>query len=167
MDPFDRQKLEEITHGERWLAEFPPPFVSEESLARIRRAVRQELSLRGSEAAERGRSAWQGVAVSAAAILLAVTIGWYSVQSETGAPAWELADSDFVEEISDTFVTFAAIDAEVTSLETVDDERVWVLSGAALYEAMEGALSEPETNDFNDTGAMRSTPVGIGRIEEA
>lgn len=164
MDPFDNKLLDEIAEGERWLAGHAPPAVSDETLDRIRRAARAELAR--THPCVRGWAAWQGAAASAAAILLAVTVGWFSTQTPT-APAWDLGDLAFAEENGSSIETFDAIDADVASLETVDEDDRWAVSGAALYDALDSALSESASGDLNNTGAMRPHAGRMDRIEEA
>jgi len=161
MDGFDPQAREEIAAGERWLAGFETPEQSEASLGKVKQAIREELACRQVEGAPERRPAWHGVLAAAAAIGLCVTVGWYSTHVEWPATdsTWPaVASGDIRDAEADAFEqsieALATTDEGLAGLEVMTSDSAWTLSGAALYEALEDAVSDDAADDVNGMGVL-------------
>lgn len=99
MRSFDPDNLErEIAEGERWLRQFETPSPSPKVIASLKDILTAELGSDrvGERAAPMRRiSGWHGSLAAAAALLLAIGVGWYSLPgpgrssltaAETGEP---------------------------------------------------------------------------------
>src|SRR5262245_56358065 len=79
MSESDRNMLEQIERGERWLAGISTPGPSADVIARVKGAVGRELARGQKPAAHQWRwPAGLGAIATAAAITLAVWVGWQS-----------------------------------------------------------------------------------------
>ncbi len=96
MQAFDPDNLErEIAEGERWLRQFETPTPSSKALANLKDVLIVEMGRdrMGVRAAPMRRfSGLHGSLAAAAALLLAVGIGWYSVPGQ-GRSAWTTAET--------------------------------------------------------------------------
>ncbi len=145
MCELEDRMLEEIADDERWLAGFATPGPSPHAVADAKRAARRELGrVRGETRWRR----WLGVLSAAAAIALAVGVGWRSMSWFEGSqPAIASADplpawvSQAIEESS---TTFRELDLGVGELEQQAVDGSWQSGGAALYEAIEDAFTESD-----------------------
>jgi hypothetical protein len=159
MNEIDSKMKEEIAAGEQWLAGFSAPSPSPAALERTRQAVQGELlRMQSGRLAAPRWAAWHGAFAAAAAIALAVTIGWYSFETaqpsgNTGTArtdsllAWS---ADAQEEVT----RFASLDEGLSDLEEWSAEQPWAANGASLYEAIEGTLEDDVGPSDGESGAL-------------
>ena len=142
---FDKQQRE-IESGERGLAAFEAPAVSDEARSRIKHAIRAELTAR-CESPRRWRvPAWVGAVAAAAVIMLCVTLIRNSPtksvpiveRGDTGGGVPE-APPDLQDVVPTEIVFVAELDRELTELEGLS-VGVGDLDVGAVYEAFQDAL---------------------------
>lgn len=96
MQAFDPDNLEhEIAESERWLRQFETPSPSPKAIASLKAVLTAELGSDrvGERAAPLRRfSGWHGSLAAAAALLLAVGTGWYSLPNQ-GRSAWTTTET--------------------------------------------------------------------------
>ncbi|QDV91908.1 hypothetical protein RAS2_30160 [Phycisphaerae bacterium RAS2] len=134
MQAFDSDNLErEIAESERWLRQIETPSPSPKAIANLKEVLTAEMGsdrVGGRAAPMRRFSGWHGSLAAAAALLLAVGIGWYSFSghgrsalatAETGEPIPLSADA------SEQLSRYSDWERELSALESesLDD----VLSG--------------------------------------
>lgn len=169
MNDFDRDKMDQIADAERWLAGFPTPPPSPEVLHRIKQAVRREAAAIGDAGGRRHWAPWHGAAASAAMILLAVAVGWYSTRLPIGSTAAfedRVESLAIAEEIEASLSWLATMDEDFLDLEAFASDEAWTLSGTALYEAFEDATSAEPELDLEDAGTRLFGPFEIPNAEE-
>lgn len=165
---FDHKMLDEIKEGEHWLAtiaDAPPP---RNHIERIKRAVHAELGHTRANATGQRWAVWHGALASAAAIALAVTVGWLSsvtLVSPTGNIVAETVTT-WPDETEQEVVTLAYLDEGLSDLETWTEEQAWDVDGTTMYEAFEEALEDTSNGTASETGASMLWPRGQSEIEE-
>lgn len=165
MSEIDPNILSQIERDERWLAGMKTPAPSDECIAHIKRAVHEELR-RGSATTHRRWWAGYGVFAAAAAIALAVWIGWPAAQSTpsiTQAPAIVkrsapaiapvVAETEPAIATDDSLALVNEIDDTLSTLEDWSQDSAWDLSGKSLAEALDDVFSEPAKDNANRRGA--------------
>lgn len=172
MNGLDPQIREEISANERWFAGFETPGADEASLGKIKQAVREELVCRQGESSRKQRPAWHGVLAAAAAIGLCVTAGWYSVHvgwSSTGShgTAWPTVTTgeSAVDAFERSIEALASTNEDLAALEVMTSDSAWALSGTALYEALEDAVSDDAAEKTNEMGVFLHLESGPGDWE--
>jgi hypothetical protein len=155
MSDSDRNNLNEMERGERWLAAIPTPPPSADSIDRVKRAVRDELR-RQSPVVHRRWSAPYGALAAAAAIALAVWVGWVATRKTPNAPL-QIAnagnsgsqsrpihvDDESVAPSDESVAMANDIEEKLTSLEDWSGDETWDLTGHSLSEAMDEIFSDP------------------------
>lgn len=173
MDGLDSQTRQEIAAGERWLAGFDTPGPDDASLDAIKRAVREELASQQGESLRKQRPAWHGALAAAAAMGLCVTAGWYSVHSgwssagSPGAPWQELANGPdaAADAFEQSIEALVSMDEGLAGLEVMTSDSAWALSGTALYEALEEAVSDDAAEKTNEMGVFLHLESGFSDWE--
>ena len=156
MSGLDRQQQDEIAAGERWLTRFETSGPSGEGVERLKRAIRDELSVEKARSRGGRWVTWHGVLGAAAALLAAVTIAWYSgVEHGTRLrlAASNGATSQWPIETQQDAVVLTDFDNELSELEAWSSDESWELGGTFLYEALEGVLEGASNGSPADTGA--------------
>lgn len=147
MNKSDRNMHEEIDQMERWLSGYPTPAPSRECVQRARIAARQTLHEQHAVGAPSRWHIWHGSLVAAAAIFLAIGIGWYSRTIEEPS-GWAMADRDLPwalpERSEEITLRLASLDEDLREVEDWFSDVSTSASGAAMYELMEEALSAPD-----------------------
>lgn len=96
MQAFDSDNLErEIAESERWLRQFETPSPSSKALANLKDVLTVEMGrdrVGGRAAPMRRFSGLHGSLAAAAALLLAIGVGWYSDPGQ-GRSAWTTAET--------------------------------------------------------------------------
>ncbi len=170
MSEFDRQMQDEIAADERWLALFDTPPPSGETIDRLEQVMGDELELERGRSSSGRRASWPGVLAAAAAMALAVTIGWHSARRHTSGPYSpgqnEFASSWLAEKQQDA-VAMSDFDEQLSELEAWSVEETWDLSGASLYGALEDALNDLPDESPAETGASTWGPWTHDQTEVA
>jgi hypothetical protein len=140
------------------------------TIARFKQAIDAELA-HGIRAVDRPWATWQGVFAAAAALAIAVTIGWQSA-SQYGAASNTWADSDWDSSwLSDTnhdAVVLTDIETNLSALEKWSSDDSWEANGSKFYETVNDALEEtPNSNNPGDKGASAAPPQSAEKSEEA
>lgn len=125
MRAFDPDNLErEIAEGERWLRQFETPSPSPKAIANLKKVLTAEMGsdrVGGRAAPMRRFSGWHGTLSAAAALLLAIGVGWYSLPgqgrssmtaAETGEPIPLSAD------VTEQLSRFSDWERELSALES-------------------------------------------------
>ncbi len=157
---FDNQQRE-IETGERWLAAFEAPAVSDEARSRIKQAIRADLSARCGSARRWRVPAWVGAVAAAAVIVLCVTLinssRTNSVRivergdTDEGVPE---APPDLQDVVPTEIVFVAELDRELTELEALS-VGVGDLDVSAVYEAFQDALDGTNGVDAPEDSTSR------------
>lgn len=144
----ERQILNEIERGERWLAAYPTPSAPEGLTENVRAAVRRELACQS-----RPRSAFPWAAVmglaAAAAIVLAVWLGDATLiptPADSGPIQYvEAVPPAEAQEAAEDVVAIVKINEGLDDLESWSEESVWDLDGSSLSDAMDMVYRENST----------------------
>ncbi|MCB9855822.1 MAG: hypothetical protein H6818_09050 [Phycisphaerales bacterium] len=150
--------LREIEENERWLASIETPAVSAESIAGVKRAVRNELANRGHRRIAFRWRAWQGATAAAAMLLLSVGVVRYSMLH---TPSSRFSDVQ-IAMIELPVIPDVETSIDGDTLDALGEMSIgesWALSGSSMYETFEDALSDDGDDDAGEIGAMG--PVGI------
>ena len=91
-----------------------------------------------------------------------MTAGWYSVHAgwpatgSHGAPWPAVAEGSdaAADDFEQSIEALAGMDEDLAGLELMTSDSAWALSGAALYEALEDAVSDDAADNMNDTGVF-------------
>jgi hypothetical protein len=170
MSEFDRQMQDEIAADERWLATFDTPPPSAETIDRLQQVMHDELELKRRRSLTGQRASWHGVLAAAAAIALAVTIGWHSTRRHTSEPYSpsqnEFASSWLAERQQDA-LAMSDLDDQLSELEAWSVEETWGLGGASLFGALEEALDDLPDESPAETGASTWGPWTHDKTEVA
>ncbi|HVP11564.1 MAG TPA: hypothetical protein VMV94_10295 [Phycisphaerae bacterium] len=169
MTPFDNEMQDEIVAGEQWLSGFATPSPAPDALQRTKRAVQSELARRQTtRSAARHWAAWHGVVAAAASITLAVTVGWYSFHKYEGPVARVLKEEPLVAwstEALEQAARLDVLDEGLSDLEELSADQPWALSGASMYDALEGALEESPGKSTGDAGTLLPPASEQGRAK--
>ncbi len=157
---FDKQQRE-IESGERWLAVFETPTVSDDAQSRIKDAIRAELTAR-CESSRRWRiPAWAGAVAAAAVIVLCVTLIRQSPTNSVRFADNQDTDENLPEappdlqDIVPTEIVFVAeLDRELTDLDALS-VGVGDLDVGAVYEAFQDALDGTDGVDVPEDSTSR------------
>lgn len=157
---FDKQQRE-IESGERWLAAFEAPAVSDESRSRIKHAIRAELTARCGSARRWRVPAWVGAVSAAAVIVLCVTLIYNS--PTTSVQIVERGDTDEgvseappdLQDVMPAEIVFVVeLDRELTELEGLS-VGFGDLDVSAVYEAFQDALDGTDGVDAPEDSTSR------------
>lgn len=165
MSDDNRELMNEIESGERWLRGVGTPGPSAERIARVKQAVRAELA----SAPRHTKSIWatMGRVALAACLFAAVYVGWLAtrgtpvkdavppivkapmpvkVEQKTVTATLEYAESNEV--YSDSSVAMSSqFDEGLSSLEEWSKDSTWDLSGNSLSTALDAVYGDaPVTN---------------------
>lgn len=165
MSDDNRELMNEIESGERWLRGVGTPGPSAERIARVKQAVRSELA----SAPRHTKSIWatMGRVAMAACLLGAVYVGWLAtrgtpvkddkpafvkinrpvkVEPKAVADTPEYTESNEV--YSDSSVAMSSqIDEGLSNLEEWSKDSTWDLSGNSLSAALDAVYGDaPVTN---------------------
>ncbi len=151
MNRIDKNIRDDIAENEGWLAGFEKPRASRELLDGIKQSVRAELARQEQQRGRRRWSAWQGAAAAAAMILLAVGFGWLSTQTNPGSAATPLVLVD-ADEITASLEAMSVGDDY--SDWGSDSGDAWTVNATALYDDLEAAMPDSDSNGNDDTGAL-------------
>ncbi len=150
MNKSDYHTQKEIEKLERWLSGFETPAPSSEVVRLAKSAARRELHGQLATASIGKWKAWHGSIAAAAAILLAVGIGWYSQSFDVsrgtndgmGDAIWTFAS--LPERSQEDTIRLAHLDEALMDVETWTTDLAWGADGASMYELMEEALTESD-----------------------
>lgn len=169
MNEDDRLRRVEIDEGERFLAGFPTASPSPSAVAHIKLAIRAELA-RGIQPPTRSWATWHGVLAAAAALAIAVTVGWLSARQH--GPASLVAtdaepESSWLADTNREAVALTDLEKQLSALEAWSEDNAWDVSGTALYETLHNALDDaPKGNNPTDEGASAAPHLTAQRSEE-
>ncbi len=160
MADFDKNKMDEITRGEAWLAGFKTPEASGELIERIKRATREQLARPAVLPRLFALRPWHGSLAAAAMLALCVGVAWYS-RSQTPIGPGPMTDSGSIavapvpDEVEAIFYTFEGVEQGLSELDELAYDDAWSLDGVSLYSALDEAFSEDSGVDDEDSTSMR------------
>jgi hypothetical protein len=160
-------QLREIAEAEKWLAGHETPLPSSESLAAIRRAVRDELDAQASGRFPMNWKAWHGAVSAAAVVALCVGVAWrFSASTSPRSPGIEVAGANgnvltWPDQTEEDVLVLADLEADLSDFEAWADEAAAVAAEDSLYQALEDALQQPAEPADSDQSTMRSGGAGI------
>jgi len=172
MSELDQNRIDDIEQGERWLATLATPAPSADCQARVRQAVHAELRRRQSCTTQQRWSPTTGIFAAAAAIALAVGVGWYAKQSmppDSAAP--QIAARSPSPSYKDTGIAISVdtggvaeadgepslamssqLDDNLKTLEEWSKDSTWDLTGSSLSAALDEVYSMPVSKGTGHNG---------------
>lgn len=159
----DTDLFNEIVENERWLARFDDPSLSDETLSRIKGAIRSELADAHATTTRVSWWArpWHGAVAAAAMLAISVGVVQYATSLDYGSNQPRLAlvssDSDDVQPITEWKSLPTTIELDDSGLEELSEWELgdsWALSGASMYEAFEEAFDDEDGAAVEEQGAM-------------
>lgn len=148
MENSDLNILRDIEKNERWLAGFESPVATDQALAAVRQAVRDELARKRTRAFAIRWRPWQGAMAAAAMLVISVGIVRFAYEHAEVTPMPDIADLALITD-ADTSIE----DASLEKLSEMTIGESWALSGTSMYETFEDALSD-DSEEPGEQGAM-------------